>query len=101
MIGGEDHLCKSSTHKFESNCFYFQGTFSDGKEVAIKRLFLNPTQWRDLFVNEVDLINRVRHKNLVKLLGCSVDGPESMLVYEYFVNRSLDQFIFGIFIFHL
>ena len=67
----------------------------DGREVAVKRLFLNTRQWTDQFFNEVHLINQVRHKNLVKLLGCSVDGPESLLVYEYYPNRSLDHFIFG------
>lgn len=74
-----------------------QAVLSDGKEVAVKRLFLNTKQWVDQFSNEVYLINQVRHKNLVKLLGCSVDGPESLLVYEYCSNRSLDLFIFGIF----
>lgn len=63
----------------------------------MKRLLLNTRQWIDQFFNEVNLVNQVRHKNLVKLLGFSVDGPESLLLYEYFANRSLDLFIFGIF----
>jgi hypothetical protein len=41
------------------------------------------------------VISQVRHKNLVKLLGCSVDGPESFLIYEYHFNKSLDLFIYG------
>jgi serine/threonine protein kinase len=73
-----------------------QAVLNDGKEVAVKRLFLNTRQWIDQFFNEVTLIHRVRQKNLVKLLGCSVDGPESMLVYEYYCNRSLDHYVFGI-----
>lgn len=72
----------------------YKAVLSNGKEVAVKRLFLNTRQWVDQFLNEADLINQVRHKNLVKLLGCSVDGPESLLVYEYCSNRSLDLFIF-------
>jgi serine/threonine protein kinase len=39
-------------------------------------------------------MSRVQHKNLVKLLGCSVDGPQRLLVYEYIPNKSLDQFLF-------
>ncbi|XP_006841023.2 cysteine-rich receptor-like protein kinase 2 [Amborella trichopoda] len=72
----------------------YKGVLSDGREVAVKRLFLNTRQWINQFFNEVDLTNRVRHKNLVKLLGCSIDGPESLLVYEFYVNKSLDNFIF-------
>ncbi|XP_042500947.1 cysteine-rich receptor-like protein kinase 2 isoform X2 [Macadamia integrifolia] len=72
----------------------YKGVLPDGREVAVKRLFLNTRHWVDQFLNEVDLINRLRHKNLVKLLGCSADGPESLLVYEYYFNKSLDQFIF-------
>ncbi|KAK9138280.1 hypothetical protein Sjap_008874 [Stephania japonica] len=36
----------------------------------VKRLVLNTRRWIARFFNEVDLINRVRHKNLVRLLGC-------------------------------
>ncbi|XP_008676391.1 cysteine-rich receptor-like protein kinase 2 [Zea mays] len=73
----------------------YKAVLMDGKEVAVKRLFLNTRQWADQFFNEVDLISQVRHKNLVKLLGCSMNGPESLLVYEYYFNKSLDLFLFG------
>ncbi|KAK8452935.1 hypothetical protein SEVIR_5G199801v4 [Setaria viridis] len=72
----------------------YKAVLLDGKEVAVKRLFLNTRQWVDQFFNEVDLISQVRHKNLVKLLGCSMNGPESLLVYEYYFNKSLDLFLF-------
>ncbi|KAJ3678315.1 hypothetical protein LUZ60_002118 [Juncus effusus] len=72
----------------------FHAVLSDRKEVAVKQLFLNTRQWAHQFFNEVDLISQVRHKNLVKLLGCSMDGPESLLIYEYYPNRSLDLFLF-------
>ncbi|XP_020571781.1 cysteine-rich receptor-like protein kinase 2 [Phalaenopsis equestris] len=72
----------------------YKGILSDGTEVAVKMLFLNTRQWIDQFFNEVDLVNQVRHKNLVRLLGCSLDGSESLLVYEYYYNKSLDLFIF-------
>uniref|UniRef100_A0A0D3EPZ6 Protein kinase domain-containing protein n=1 Tax=Oryza barthii TaxID=65489 RepID=A0A0D3EPZ6_9ORYZ len=72
----------------------FKAILLDGKQVAVKRLFLNTREWVDQFFNEVELISQVRHKNLVKLLGCSVNGPESLLVYEYYFNKSLDLFLF-------
>ncbi|XP_017245068.1 cysteine-rich receptor-like protein kinase 42 isoform X2 [Daucus carota subsp. sativus] len=73
----------------------YQGTLPDGYIVAVKRLFFNTNrQWADEVFNEVNLISGIQHKNLVKLLGCSIEGPESLLVYEYVPNKSLDQFLF-------
>ncbi|CAJ1940173.1 unnamed protein product [Sphenostylis stenocarpa] len=67
----------------------YKGVMPDGITVAIKRLSFNTTQWADHFFNEVNLISGIQHKNLVKLLGCSITGPESLLVYEYVPNLSL------------
>ncbi|QCD95262.1 interleukin-1 receptor-associated kinase 4 [Vigna unguiculata] len=72
----------------------FKGTLPNGKDVAVKRLVFNNRQWVDDFFNEVNLISGINHKNLVKLLGCSIEGPESLIVYEYLPNKSLDHFIF-------
>lgn len=73
----------------------YKGILPDGKVVAIKRLFFNTTQWVDHFFNEVNLISDIAHKNLVKLLGCSIAGPESLLVYEYVPNQSLHDYLIG------
>lgn len=73
----------------------FKAKLPNGNIVAVKRLFFNTRQWVDEFFNEVNLISGIQHKNLVKLLGCSIEGPESLLVYEYVPNKNLDQFLFG------
>ncbi|XP_030496211.2 cysteine-rich receptor-like protein kinase 3 [Cannabis sativa] len=73
----------------------YKGVLPDGKVVAVKRLFFNTRQWADHFFNEVNLISGIRHKNLVELLGCSITGPESLLVYEYVPNQSLHDNLFG------
>lgn len=73
----------------------FRGTLPDGRNVAVKRLYFNSRQWVDQFFNEVNLISGIQHKNLIRLLGCSIEGPESLLVYEYVPNRSLDQILFS------
>ncbi|CAI0456169.1 unnamed protein product [Linum tenue] len=73
----------------------FIGSLPNNQTVAVKRLIFNTSQWVEEFFNEVNLISGIQHKNLVKLLGCSIEGPESLLVYEYVPNKSLDQFLFG------
>ncbi|XVF50339.1 hypothetical protein PTKIN_Ptkin04bG0089100 [Pterospermum kingtungense] len=73
----------------------YKGILPNGKTVAVKRLFFNTRQWADQFFNEVNLISGIQHKNLVRLLGCSIEGPESILVYEYVSNRSLHQILFA------
>ncbi|GFZ17447.1 cysteine-rich RLK (RECEPTOR-like protein kinase) 42 [Actinidia rufa] len=78
----------------------FKGTFPDGRVVAVKRLFFSTRQWVDDFFNEVNLISGIQHKNLVRLLGCSIEGPESLLVYEFLPNKSLHQILFGVKIIH-
>ncbi|EOA39914.1 hypothetical protein CARUB_v10008603mg [Capsella rubella] len=72
----------------------YKGILPDGRVVAVKKLFFNTREWADQFFNEVNLISVVQHKNLVRLLGCSIEGPKSLLVYEYVHNRSLDQILF-------
>lgn len=88
--------CFSTNNKIGQGGYgiVYKGILSDGREVAVKRLFFHTRQFVDQFFNEVNLISQVQHKNLVKLLGCSVEGPESLLVYEYLTNTSLDNFLF-------
>ncbi|KAH6763224.1 cysteine-rich RLK protein 2 [Perilla frutescens var. hirtella] len=72
----------------------YKGVLPDGREIAVKRLFFNNKHRAADFYNEVNIISSVEHKNLVRLLGCSCSGPESLLVYEFLQNKSLDRFIF-------
>ncbi|XP_010415736.1 PREDICTED: cysteine-rich receptor-like protein kinase 2 [Camelina sativa] len=74
----------------------YKGVLPDGRDIAVKRLFFNNRHRAADFYNEVNMISTVEHKNLVRLLGCSCSGPESLLVYEYLQNKSLDRFIFDV-----
>ncbi|KMZ58790.1 S-locus receptor kinase (SRK) [Zostera marina] len=71
----------------------FKGKMPNGVNIAVKRLFRVGGKGiqGNIFMNEAELIAKCQHKNLVRLLGCCIEGEERMLVFEFMQNSSAER----------
>ncbi|KAG7942129.1 hypothetical protein I3843_16G084200 [Carya illinoinensis] len=74
----------------------YYGKLRDGRAVAVKRLYENNWKRAEQFMNEVVILTRLRHQNLVSLYGCtSHRSRELVLVYEYIPNGTVADHLHG------
>ncbi|XP_050387367.1 L-type lectin-domain containing receptor kinase IX.1-like [Argentina anserina] len=74
----------------------YRGVLQDlGCLVAVKRIFAGSEHYEKVFINEVKIISRLIHKNLVMFIGWCHEQGECLVVYAYMPNGSLDAHLFG------
>jgi serine/threonine protein kinase len=96
---------KEATSNFESASILGEGGFgkvyrgilADGTAVAIKKLTSGGPQGDKEFQVEIDMLSRLHHRNLVKLVGyySSRDSSQHLLCYELVPNGSLEAWLHG------
>lgn len=90
-----------ATSNFDENNKLGEGGFGvvykgdlSGQQVAVKRLSKGSGQGLEELKNELVLVAKLHHKNLVRLEGFCLEEGERLLVYEYMPNKSLDTILF-------
>ncbi|XP_031501355.1 LEAF RUST 10 DISEASE-RESISTANCE LOCUS RECEPTOR-LIKE PROTEIN KINASE-like 1.1 [Nymphaea colorata] len=74
----------------------YYGVLSDGRKVAVKRLFEHSFNRVEQFLNEIEILSKIQHTNLVQLYGCTTrNSRELLLVYEYVDNGTVDDHLYG------
>nr|XP_043627140.1 dual specificity protein kinase zak2-like isoform X2 [Erigeron canadensis] len=97
------HMIATATDSFSLNNLLgeggfgnvYKGVLEEGLEIAVKHLSMTSKQGIEELKNEVFLLSRLEHINLVKLLGSCIEGGENLAIYEYMPNKSLDTLLFG------
>ncbi|BAT78118.1 receptor-like protein [Vigna angularis] len=94
---------EKTTNNFEESNILGEGGFGcvykarldHNLDVAVKKLHCETQHAEREFENEVKLLSKIQHPNIISLLGCSADGDTRFIVYELMQNGSLEAHLHG------
>lgn len=75
----------------------YQGVLDDGCEIAVKVLTRDDQQGGREFIAEIEMLSRLHHRNLVKLIGICTEDHMRCLVYELIANGSVESHLHGMY----
>ncbi|XP_062008647.1 receptor-like serine/threonine-protein kinase ALE2 isoform X1 [Rosa rugosa] len=98
------HDMERATNNFDASRILGEGgfglvysaTLDDGREVAVKVLKRDDHHGGREFLAEVEMLGRLHHRNLVKLIGICTEGHTRCLVYELVPNGSVESHLHGV-----
>ncbi|PQQ13867.1 G-type lectin S-receptor-like serine/threonine-protein kinase [Prunus yedoensis var. nudiflora] len=100
-LGANSCSCLAYTHVNNIGCLVWSKDFIDiqeyssgGVDLFIRLAHAELGQGIEVFKNEMLLISKLQHKNLVRIMGCSVQDDKKLLIYEFMPNGSLDTLVF-------
>jgi len=93
ILHATNNFCKTNIIGDGGFGMVYKAMLPNGKMVAIKKLSQTKTQGHTKFLAEMETLGKVKHKNLVPLLGYCSFGEEKLLIYEYMVNGNLDLWL--------
>ncbi|KAF8006187.1 hypothetical protein BT93_K0481 [Corymbia citriodora subsp. variegata] len=97
MLSEIEDATKKLEKKIGSGGFgvVYYGKLNDGREIAVKVLTNDSYQGKREFSNEVTLLSRIHHRNLVQFLGYCQEEGKNVLVYEFMHNGTLKEHLYG------
>lgn len=93
ILDATNNFCKTKIVGDGGFGTVYKAQLPNGKTVAVKKLNQSKSEGQHEFLAEMETLGKVKHQNLVSLLGYCSFGEEKLIVYDYMANGSLDHWL--------